>query len=233
MSDKNENLMETPGPREDSSAGAASPLAQVFAPPQAGHPGASDATSDSAGLTQAEVSEQCRAGNVNLAPRFTTRTVSGIFRSNVVTVFNGILVVSIVALLLVHSNNDAAFLSVVTFANMLVGIFNEFRAKWALDRLAVLRNTTVTARRDGTDQKIGSDEVVKGDLLRLKPGVDGGVNPHINGGARLTRTVNNEAPLTASVGVAGPNQNGSPMSLRLGSSGGECCSRSRSCRARS
>jgi hypothetical protein len=49
----------------------------------------------------------------------------------------------------------------------------------------------------------------------------------------LTRTVNNEAPLTASVGVAGPSQNGSPMSLRLGSSGGECCSRSRSCRARS
>ncbi|MGF6810438.1 CheY-like chemotaxis protein [Paraburkholderia sp. Clong3] len=63
--------------------------------------------------------------------------------------------------------------------------------------------------------------------------VDGGVNPHINGGTRFTRTVNNEAPLTASVGVAGPNQNGSPMSLRLGSSGGECCSCSRSCRARS
>jgi hypothetical protein len=30
--------------------------------------------------------------------------------------------------------------------------------------------------------------------------VDGGVNPHINGGARLTRTINNEAPLTASAG---------------------------------
>jgi hypothetical protein len=69
-------------------------------------------------------------------------------------------------------------------------------------------------------------------LLDL-PDVDGGVNPHINGGARLTRTVNNEAPLTASVGVAGPSQNGSLMSLRLGSSGGERCSRSRSCRARS
>lgn len=63
--------------------------------------------------------------------------------------------------------------------------------------------------------------------------VDGGVNPHVNGGARLTRTVNNEAPLTGSVWVAGPSQNGSPMSLGLGSSGGEYCSRSRSCRARS
>ncbi|MGF7000555.1 HAD-IC family P-type ATPase [Paraburkholderia sp. GAS32] len=170
MSDKNEDLMETPGPREDRTAGAASPSARVSAPLQVEHPGASDATSGSAGLTQAEVSEQCRAGNVNLAPRFTTRTVSGILRSNVVTVFNGILVVSIVALLIVRSNSDAAFLAVVTFANMLVGIVNEFRAKWALDRLAVLRNTIVTARRDGSDQKIGSGEVVKGDVLRLKPG---------------------------------------------------------------
>ncbi|MFM0509239.1 cation-translocating P-type ATPase [Paraburkholderia sp. RL17-373-BIF-A] len=170
MSDKNEDLMETPGPREDRTAGAASPSARVSAPLQVEHPGAGDATSDSAGLTQAEVFEQCRAGNVNLAPRFTTRTVSGILRSNVVTVFNGILVVSIVALLIVRSNSDAAFLAVVTFANMLVGIVNEFRAKWALDRLAVLRNTIVTARRDGSDQKIGSSEVVKGDVLRLKPG---------------------------------------------------------------
>lgn len=44
--------------------------------------------------------------------------------------------------------------------------------------------------------------------------VDGGINPHINGGARLSRTVNNEALLTVSFGMAGPSQNGSPLSLR-------------------
>ncbi|WP_429571329.1 hypothetical protein [Paraburkholderia sp. UCT70] len=70
------------------------------------------------------------------------------------TVFNSILAVSIVALLVVHANSEAAFLSVVTFANMLVGIVNEFRAKWALDRLAVLQNNVVTMRRDGRDQRI-------------------------------------------------------------------------------
>lgn len=43
--------------------------------------------------------------------------------------------------------------------------------------------------------------------------VDGGINPHINGGASLSRMVNNEVPLTVSLGMAGPSQNGSPLSL--------------------
>jgi cation-transporting P-type ATPase E len=170
MSEKNEDLIETPCPRGDHNSGAMPSSPHVSVPAEADVPRGGHANSESTGLTQAEVSEQCREGNVNLAPRFTTRTVSGILRSNVATVFNGILVVSIVALLVVRANSDAAFLSVVTFANMLVGIVNEFRAKWALDRLAVLRSNVVTARRDGRDQQIGSVEVVKGDVLRLKPG---------------------------------------------------------------
>ena len=125
---------------------------------------------EAVGLTQPEVNERRQQGQVNLVEKFTTRTVSGILRNNIVTVFNGILTASVAALLAVGANSDAVFLSIVTFANILVGVISEFRAKWALDRLALLQRHVVTVRRDGHDQEIPSDEVVKDDLVRLTPG---------------------------------------------------------------
>lgn len=125
---------------------------------------------EAVGLTQPEVNERRQQGQVNLVEKFTTRTVSGILRNNVLTVFNGILTASVVALLAVGANSDAVFLSIVTLANMLVGVISEFRAKWALDRLALLQRHVVTVRRDSHDQEIPSDEVVKDDLVRLTPG---------------------------------------------------------------
>ena len=125
---------------------------------------------EAVGLTQTEVNERRRQGQVNLVEHFTTRTVSGILRNNIVTVFNGILLTSVVALLAVGANSDAVFVSIVTLANMLVGGISEFRAKWALDRLSLLQRHAVTVRRDGHDQDIASDDVVQDDLVRLAPG---------------------------------------------------------------
>ncbi|MDP2817652.1 MAG: HAD-IC family P-type ATPase [Polaromonas sp.] len=122
------------------------------------------------GLTQPEVNERRQQGQVNRVEKFTTRTVSGILRNNVLTAFNAILTASVGALLAVGAHSDAVFVSIVTLANMLVGIASEFRAKWALDRLALLQRHVVTVRRDGHDQEIPSDEVVKDDLVRLTPG---------------------------------------------------------------
>ncbi|HQT43290.1 MAG TPA: cation-translocating P-type ATPase [Halothiobacillus sp.] len=125
---------------------------------------------EAVGLTQPEVNKRQQQGQVNLVEKFTTRTVSGILRNNVVTVFNGILTASVVALLVVGANSDAVFLSIVTLANVLVGVISEFRAKWALDRLALLQRHVVTVRRDGHDREIPSDAVVQDDWIRLTPG---------------------------------------------------------------
>ena len=125
---------------------------------------------EAVGLTQPEVNERRLQGQVNQVEKFTTRTVSGILRNNVLTVFNGILTASVVALVVVGAYSDAVFLSIVTVANILVGLISEFRAKWALDRLALLQHHVVTVSRDGHDQEISSDEVVQDDLVRLTPG---------------------------------------------------------------
>ncbi|HQS31179.1 MAG: hypothetical protein B7X59_06300 [Polaromonas sp. 39-63-203] len=122
------------------------------------------------GLTQTEVNERRAHGQVNRIDKFTTRTVSGILRNNVVTAFNAILTASVGGLLAVGATSDAVFVSIVTVANILVGMISEFRAKWALDRLALLQRRMVTVRRDGHDQQIPSEEVVKGDLVHLASG---------------------------------------------------------------
>lgn len=125
---------------------------------------------EAVGLTQTEVNQRREQGQVNRVEKFTTRTVPGILSNNVVTAFNGILTASVGALLAVGANSDAVFVSIVTIANMLVGIISEFRAKWVLDRLALLQRHAVTVCRDGHNQEIPGDEVVKDDLVRLMPG---------------------------------------------------------------
>ncbi len=122
------------------------------------------------GLTYEEVAQRIREGKVNKVKRATSRPISGILSSNIVTLFNGVLASSIAALLVIHSYSDAFFLSIVTLGNMLVGIAGELRAKWALDRIALLRRKTAVAIREKMEQEIRSEDVVLDDLIAFSPG---------------------------------------------------------------
>src|SRR5262245_57406709 len=123
----------------------------------------------SIGLTRDAVAERVARGQVNRAEPFTTRTVSSILRQNVLTVFNGVLTASVTALVVIGVYSDAVFLAAVSGANVLAGILNELRAKWALDRLALLQRRTVTVVRDGCSQAIPLEEVVQDDVVVFGP----------------------------------------------------------------
>ena len=64
---------------------------------------------------------------------------------------------------------DALFLGIVVF-NSGIGIFQELRAKRALDRLAALVAPTATVVRDGRGRELPVEEVLVGDVVRLAPG---------------------------------------------------------------
>jgi P-type E1-E2 ATPase len=64
---------------------------------------------------------------------------------------------------------DALFLGILV-ANSTIGIVQEVRAKHALDRLAALVAPTATVVRDGVARRVGVDQLVVGDLVRLGPG---------------------------------------------------------------
>ena len=129
-------------------------------------------------MTRAQVAERVAVGAVNEVPSGPSRTVGEIVKSNVVTLFNILLGALLVVVLLVAPPQDALF-GIVLFANAGIGIFQEIRAKKTLDDLALLNTPRANVIRDGVEREIPVNEVVRDDLLLLRPGdqiiVDGDV----------------------------------------------------------
>ncbi len=120
------------------------------------------------GLTTAEVAERVKAGLVNTTGG-TSRSLAGIFRANVFTLFNLILGIGLALVLVAGDWPDAAF-GVVLVVNTAIGVIGEYRAKRTLDRLAILHATGARALRDGTVSVVPLSEIVLDDVLLLGSG---------------------------------------------------------------
>ena len=130
---------------------------------------ASGAVSVLSGLSAAEVEERIRLGQVNRQPSQTSRTYSGIVRANVLTRFNLILSILAAVVLVVGELPDALF-ALVMVANTSIGIVQEVRAKWTLDRVRLLVSPIVTVRRHGDTFEVPPEQVVLGDLIEFGAG---------------------------------------------------------------
>jgi cation-transporting ATPase E len=123
----------------------------------------------SSGLTAAEVAERVAAGQTNAFTADSSRSAWNIIRANVFTIFNAIVFACFFVLFLVGRWQDALF-GFAAFANAIIGCVQEFRAKAALDRLALLNAPTARVLRDGVEREIAPTEVVLDDLLILRAG---------------------------------------------------------------
>lgn len=121
------------------------------------------------GLTRTEVQERIRLGLVNSIPARTTRTFKEIFQANVFTTFNAILSSLLAVVLLVGAPQDALF-GFVLIINSMIGIIQEMRAKWTLDRLSLINAPAARVIREGVLQEVNLGEVVLDDLAELRPG---------------------------------------------------------------
>lgn len=121
-----------------------------------------------AGLTEQEARRRLGEGGQR-EPQATSRSYASIVRANTLTVFNLILAVFGGLTLAFGDWRDALFLGTLV-ANTGIGIVQEVRAKHALDRLAALVAPSALVVRDGVAREAAVDEVVVGDLLRVKAG---------------------------------------------------------------
>lgn len=130
------------------------------------------------GLTKRQVKERVARGQVNDIPDAPSRSVRDILRTNIVTRFNILITALLVIILIVAPIQDALF-GLVMIVNIIIGIYQELKAKRTLDRLALLATPKAKVVRDGKSREIGLSEVVLQDVLELAPGdqivVDGQV----------------------------------------------------------
>ena len=121
------------------------------------------------GLTTAEVAARVAEGQVNATSLRTSRSLGAIVRSNVLTVFNGLLA-ALFVLVAVTGRWQNALFGLVVVVNAAFGIVQEVRAKRTLDRLAVLNAPRAHVVRDGGREEIAVADVVLDDRLVLAAG---------------------------------------------------------------
>lgn len=134
-----------------------------------GTPPPADVPEAQRGLTAAEVAERVATGRANTVTDASSRSLWSILRANVLTLFNGIVLAGFTLLLILGYWQDALF-GLAAIANAIVGVTQEYRAKRALDRLALLHAPKARVRRDGVEQEIEVRAVVLDDLLVVRSG---------------------------------------------------------------
>ncbi|PTW91512.1 cation-transporting ATPase E [Microbacteriaceae bacterium MWH-Ta3] len=122
-----------------------------------------------AGLSASDVAQRIAAGQTNVHDRSTSRRLWHIVRSNVFTLFNGVVGGAFIVLLALGEWKDALF-GFAMVANVLIGIIQEYRSKRTLDRLVMVSQPNARVLRDGVVSEIAVDDVVLDDVLVLMPG---------------------------------------------------------------
>jgi P-type E1-E2 ATPase len=121
-----------------------------------------------AGLSEAEAEARLRA-RPRVGPPASSRSYASIVRTNVFTIFNGILAFFGAVTLAFGDWRDALFLGIL-LVNSAIGIGQEVRAKRSMDRLAALVAPTARVLREGRTRELGVGEVVEDDLVQLQSG---------------------------------------------------------------
>jgi cation-transporting ATPase E len=122
------------------------------------------------GLTEAEAGRRRATGLGNDADIRTGRTYLEIARENAFVPVNLLLTAIAGVLLLLGLWGDAAVTIVLVVVNVVVGVYQEARAKQTLDRLSVLTRPTATVVREGKQRVVDQHDVVLGDALFARLG---------------------------------------------------------------
>ena len=102
----------------------------------------------SVGLTDEQVQERFGRGMNNVQPNIVSKSYLGIFRSNVLTLFNFINFV-LAALIFVYGElKNMLFIGVVT-VNIIVGVVQEIRSKKVLEKMSLIAAPHVDLVRNG------------------------------------------------------------------------------------
>lgn len=121
------------------------------------------------GLTSEQVAAQIAAGRVNINTDIKTKSIGRIIRDNIFTPFNLLNAILAALVICVGSIQNALFMGVI-ICNVIIGTFQEIRAKQTIDKLSLIATPKAHVIRDGKAQDINLHEIVLDDILVLQSG---------------------------------------------------------------
>ncbi len=121
------------------------------------------------GLTKEQVLEQKQRGLVNFNTNVKTKSVKQIVKENVFTLFNVINIILALAVILVGSYKNVAFI-IIVILNTLISTLQELHSKKVIDKLSVVAESKVKVIRDSQEEVVTMEEVVLDDIIHLTSG---------------------------------------------------------------
>ncbi len=121
------------------------------------------------GLNAAQIKERERNGYENFNATVKTKSVSKIILTNTLSVFNFVNIIIAAALIYIGSFKNTTFMLVI-LCNIGIGIFQELRAKKAVEKLSFVSQAKATVLRCGKTEEIPVEKVLLDDIVLLKSG---------------------------------------------------------------
>ena len=121
------------------------------------------------GLTDEEVAIRVADGRVNANTDVKTKSVGQILSEHAFTLFNGVNLAMSVLIFLTGQYRNLLFLCVV-LANLVIGVFQEVRAKKMVDELSIMTQKRVRVLRASGECELAPSDLVVDDLMRLAHG---------------------------------------------------------------
>lgn len=121
------------------------------------------------GLSEAQAQERMDRGLNNEQPNIVTKSYLNIFRSNVITLFNGLNFL-LAALILVYGSIKNMTFIILVICNMVVGIVQEIRSKLVLEKMSLLNVPKVSVIRGGEKKHVDMSDIVIDDIIEIHAG---------------------------------------------------------------
>ena len=122
------------------------------------------------GLNLDEINSRNKNNEVNNFKKSPDKTVKDVIFKNTFTLFNFINLLLASLIIITGSYLNLTFM-VLIILNTAIGIFQEIRAKKTIEKLSLLKESSVSALRNGEILEIKKNEILKDDILILKKGM--------------------------------------------------------------
>ena len=129
------------------------------------------------GLSSSQVENRIKDGLTNKTKDKNQKTIFGIIVKNVFTFLNillfiifGLLIISQINKPFKVTNLSNYFFMVIITTNLVIGIYQEIKAKIMVDKLSLSTKNHITVLRDGQKNDIYSEEIVLDDIVLLSVG---------------------------------------------------------------